>query len=320
VVERRKVFSDKPCEVTTFSRHCKIVGYFFKKSCQLVAGEKYICDGNAFTMKKFLSFIIPVILLASCNNGTPPPDNGTTESAPPTLGYSVVNMYAHDTAFFTEGFEFHDSQLFESSGSGTDGDEKPAYPSAFGILNLQTGKVDKKVELNNTRYFGEGITFFNDKIFQLTWKNDTGFVYDAKTYKKLSEFYYTGEGWSFTHDSTRLIMSDGSSNIRFLDPATLKVQGLIGITDNNGPVSNINELEYINGFLYANQWQTNYILKIDLSSGKVVGKLNLDSLDAEAKKKFPGARELNGIAYHAATNTLYITGKCWPTVYEIKLN
>jgi len=273
-------------------------------------------------MKKFLSLIVPVILLAGCNNNNTSgsPDNGTTDPAPPTLGYSVVNMYAHDTAFFTEGFEFHNGQLFESSGSGNGDDEKPKYPSAFGILDLKTGKVTKKAELNNTAYFGEGITFFNGKIFQLTWKNEKGFIYDAETFKKLQEFTYQGQGWALTHDSTRLIMSDGTSNIRFLDPATLKVQGVLGVTDNNGPVSNINELEYINGFLYANQWLTNYIFKIDLGSGKVVGKLDLDSLDAEAKKKFPGARELNGIAYHAATGTLYVTGKCWPTVYEIKLN
>jgi len=275
-------------------------------------------------MKKFLPIAVLAVLLASCNNNdhstNTPPDNGAAIPAPSTLGYSVVNTYAHDTSFFTEGLEFYNGLLFESSGSGTDGDEKPAYPSAFGILNLVTGTVDKKAELNNITYFGEGITFFNGKIYQLTWKNGVGFIYDAKTYKKLGEFNYTGQGWSLTHDSTRLMMSDGSSNIRFLDPATLKVQSIIGITDNNGPVSNINELEYVNGYLYANQWETNYILKIDLNSGRVIGRLSLDSLDAEAKKKFPGARELNGIAWHAATNSLYVTGKCWPAVYEIKLN
>jgi glutamine cyclotransferase len=236
------------------------------------------------------------------------------------LGYSVVGIHAHDTAFFTEGFEFHDGQLFESSGSGTSNDEKPLYASAFGILNMKTGKVEKKAELNNTQYFGEGITFFNGKIYQLTWKNQKGFIYDAKTFKQIDTFSYQGAGWALTHDSSRLIMSDGTSNIRFLDPATLKVLGILGVTDNNGPVFNINELEYINGFLYANQWETNYILKIDLLSGKVIGKMNLDSQDAEAKKEFAGAGDLNGLAWHADTQTLYVTGKCWPMVYEIKLN
>ena len=275
-------------------------------------------------MKKLFLVLALAALLAGCSNNTPSstPDSstGANELAPPISSYSLVGVHAHDTAFFTEGFEFHEGQLFESSGSGTGDDEKPLYASAFGILNMKTGKVEKKAELNNTQYFGEGITFFNGKIYQLTWKNHKGFIYDAKTFKQLDTFAYQGAGWALTHDSTRLIMSDGTSNIRFLDPATLKVLSVIGITDNNGPVFNINELEYINGFLYANQWETNYILKIDLSSGKVVSKLDLSNLDAEARKQFAGAREMNGLAWHADTQTLYVTGKCWPMVFEIKLN
>ena len=274
-------------------------------------------------MKKILPAAFLIAFLAGCNSSstnTTPAEDPNSNPEPPTLGYSVVNIYAHDTAFFTEGLEFYNGQLFESSGSGNGEDQKPLYPSAFGVTNLKTGKVDRKVELNNNTYFGEGITFFDGKIYQLTWKNKTGFVYDAASYKKLRDFSYQGEGWSLTHDSTRLIMSDGTSNIRFLDPNTLAVQSVLGVTDNNGPVSNINELEYINGFLYANQWQTTYVLKIDLGSGKVVGKYNFDSLDAEAKKKFPRAGDMNGLAWHASTNTLYVTGKCWPTIYEIKLN
>ncbi len=275
-------------------------------------------------MKKLIFFPVLITLLAACNNNnsssTNPPETTINNPEPPRLGYSVVNTYPHDTSFFTEGLEFNNGQLFESSGSGVNSDEKPAYPSAFGILNLKTGKVDKKVELNNSTYFGEGITFFNGKIYQLTWKNQIGFIYDAGNYKKLRDFNYQGDGWALTHDSTRIIMSDGTSNLRFLDPNTLAVQGILGVTDNNGPVSNINELEYVNGYLYANQWQTNYIMKIDLGSGKVIGKLDLSNLDAEAKKKYARASDLNGIALHAATNTLYVTGKCWPTVYEIKLN
>jgi len=275
-------------------------------------------------MKKFLCLAVLIAALAGCNNNpapsTLPDEAGSAGAAPPILGYTVVNMYPHDTFFFTEGLEFYNGQLFESSGSGNGEDQKPLYASAFGVLDLKTGKVAKKVELNNTTYFGEGITFFQGKIYQLTWKNEKGFIYDAKTFKQLQEFAYQGFGWALTHDSTRIIMSDGTSNLRFLDPVTLRVQGILSVIDNNGPVANVNELEYINGVLYANQWLTNYILKIDLGSGRVVGKLNLDNLDAEAKKKFPGARELNGIAYHAATNSLYVTGKCWPTMYEIKLN
>ncbi len=277
-------------------------------------------------MYKFLLTVLSLALMTACNNPDTNNDNNNNNAAsePPLIGYTVVNSYAHDTAFFTEGFEFHNGQLFESSGSGTAGDEKPAYPSAFGILNLKTGKVDRKAELNNNSFFGEGITFFDGKIYQLTWKNNIGFVYDANTFKKLHEFHYTGEGWALTHDSSRLIMSNGGSNLMFIDPKTLgdtlKIQSLIGVTDNNGPVSNINELEFIDGYVFANQWGTNYILKIDPNSGKVVGKLDLTPLAADAAKKFNESKEMNGIAYHADTKTIYVTGKCWPTVFEIRLN
>ncbi len=279
-------------------------------------------------MKKLLIPFIFLFLLTACNSNTPDATGPVTapEPAPSLIGYTVVNTYPHDTGFYTEGFEFHEGQLYESSGSGsaeTDGGKSP-YPSAFGIVDLTTGKVDTKVTLNNTVYFGEGITLLNGKIYQLTWQNHQGYIYDAKTFKKLDEFSYAGEGWALTHDSTHLIMSDGSSNLKFIDPATingtLKAQSIVGVTDNNGPVPAINELEYIEGFIYANQYQTNYILKIDPSNGKVVAKLDLSNLAAEAVKKHPNADVLNGIAYNPQTKSLYVTGKLWPTIYEIKFN
>ncbi len=183
-----------------------------------------------------------------------------------------------------------------------------------------TGKIDKKIVLDNKVYFGEGITFFNGKIYQLTWKNQKGFVYDAKTFRKLKEFNYQGEGWGLTHDSSWLIMSDGSSNLRFLNPETLKVETIVSVVDNNGPVSNINELEYIDGFIYANVWQRDHIIKIDPVSGKVLGKINLDSIVREIRTKSETADYLNGIAYNPATKTIFVTGKLWPLVYEIRLN
>ena len=277
-------------------------------------------------MKKLLVPVAMLFTLMACNSNTPDTSGSAVEPAPPLIGFSVINTYPHDTGFYTEGLEFHEGQLFESSGAGSTDTEggKPPYPSAFGIANLKTGKVDRKVTLDNAVYFGEGITILGGKIYQLTWQNHKGYIYDAKTFKKLQEFSYPGEGWSLTHDSTHLIMSDGSSNLQIIDPAaitnTLKVQSVVGVTDNNGPVSNINELEYINGFIYANQYTTNYILKIDLSNGKVVGKLDLDSLVQEAKRKYDGAEYLNGIAYNPASKSLYVTGKLWPTIYEIKFN
>ncbi len=278
-------------------------------------------------MKKVLALFIILFTLLACNSNTPDATgNGTTEPAPPLVGYTIINSYPHDTGFYTEGLEFHNGLLYESSGAGsadTEGQKAP-YPSAFGIANLKTGHVERKVSLDNSVYFGEGITFLNGKVYQLTWQNHIGYIYDAKTFKKLQEFSYPGEGWALTHDSTHLIMSDGSSNLQFIDPnsigANLKAQSIVGVTDNNGPVPNVNELEFVNGFIYANQYTTNYILKIDPSNGKVVGKLDLSSLAAEAKQQFNGAEVLNGIAWHPETNTLYVTGKLWPKIYEIRFN
>jgi glutaminyl-peptide cyclotransferase len=280
-------------------------------------------------MKKILIVCAVAALASACNNNTHTTtgtNTATPEAAPPVIGYTVVNTYPHDTGYYTEGFEFHQGQLYESSGSGsaeTDGGTPP-YPSSFGIVNLKTGKVDVKVTLDNKEYFGEGITILNGKIYQLTWQNHKGYIYDAKTFKKLQEFSYPGQGWALTHDSTHLIMSDGSSNLQFIDPAaittTLKAQSIVGVTDNNGPVGDINELEYINGFIYANKYTTNYILKIDPQNGKVVGRLDLSKLEADIKKQRPDADVLNGIAWHPETNSLYVTGKLWPTIYEIKFN
>ena len=141
---------------------------------------------------------------------------------------------------------------------------KYPHPSAAGIVNLKTGKVDTKILLDRAKYFGEGITVFNDKLYMLTWTSEVGFVYDAKTFKKISEFKLpTKQGWGLTHDSSSIIMSNGSNSLHYLDPVTLKVKNILGVVDNNGAVGNINELEYVDGFIYANQWTTSYILKID---------------------------------------------------------
>ena len=272
-------------------------------------------------MKISFSFSLAVVvLLVACTNSDQS-SNGTTstpgEAPPAIISYTLLNAHPHDTSFYTEGLEFNDGRLFESSGGQ---EEETPHPSAFGILDLKTGKVSKKVELDNATFFGEGITVFKGKIYQLTWKNQKGFVYDANNFKKIKEFDYQGDGWGLTHDSSHLIMSDGSSNLRFLDPETLKVATIVSVTDNNGPVSNINELEYIDGFIYANVWQSDHIIKIDPNSGKVVGRINLDSLVREIKIKSNTADVLNGIAYNPETKTIYVTGKLWPLIYEIKLN
>ncbi|MFT3824514.1 MAG: glutaminyl-peptide cyclotransferase [Chitinophagaceae bacterium] len=267
-----------------------------------------------------------LLFAAACNNE----DGGKSEDTPSTTGvatpdiinFAIVNKHPHDTAYFVEGFEFYKGQLFESSGSGSsDPAAKPwLHPSAFGVADLKTGKVDTKVSIDNHKYFGEGITFFNDKVYQLTYQTKVGFVYDANTFKKLKEFTIpANEGWGLTHDSTNLIMSDGTSNLYFIQPDSMKLMSIVSVTDNSGPVANINELEYANGFIYANQWLTPYILKIDPVSGRVVGKMDLSSITSEITSKNPDLNELNGIAYNAATGTFFVTGKNWPTIYEVKL-
>lgn len=263
---------------------------------------------------------IITIMLPACkdsdssnNNGTVTPGAGTA----PYIQFAVLNKYPHDTTYFTEGLEFYNGQLFESSGGNAD--ESP-YPSEFGIANLKTGKVTSKVKLDKSKYFGEGITIFKDKIYQLTWTSEVGFVYDAKTFQKIKEFKLPAkEGWGLTHDSASLIMSTGSSNLYYLSPDSLKLLNILRVTDNNGPVPNINELEYVDGYIYANQWETAYILKIDASTGKVTGRIDLSSLKNEATAVYPGADVLNGIAYDSATGHMYVTGKKWPFIYEIRL-
>ncbi|HXB94515.1 MAG TPA: glutaminyl-peptide cyclotransferase, partial [Puia sp.] len=186
-----------------------------------------------------------------------------------------------------------------------------------------------------------GIVFLHDKVYQLTYTTRIGFIYDAKTFKKLGEFTFPNkEGWGMTTDGKYIIMSDGTSNLSIYDPEsttpvavsihyddgdstvktlnTFRLVKTLTVTDNNGPDSNINELEMINGYLYANQWQTNYILKIDTATGKVVGRITLDSIVEDAKSKYAGSEWLNGIAYDSASKKVYITGKLWPNIYEIK--
>jgi len=274
-------------------------------------------------MKKiFFAATVLLTILAACNDNdasttTPGDNNNSANAAPPAIQYSVVNKYPHDTSYFTEGLEFYKGQLFESSGGNAD--ESP-YPSELGISDLKTGKVTTKVQLDKTKYFGEGITFFNDKLYHLTWTSQVGFVYDANTFKKIKEFKIPSkEGWGLTHDSAHLIMSDGSSNLYYMTPDSLKLLNILRVTDNNGPVANINELEFINGYIYANQWETNYILKIDPATGKVIGRIDLENLQKEAVAMRPGADVLNGIAYDAATGKMLVTGKRWPFLYEVKL-
>jgi glutamine cyclotransferase len=276
--------------------------------------------------KTLYFFVFFCFLFVACTNTDEEPEE-TQESqvsaSPALLPFEVVGTQPHDISYFTEGLEFYDGKLFESSGSGTDPNSGGAgpYHSGFGIVDTVTGKVTPKVTLDKNKYFGEGITIFKNKIYQLTWQEKVGFVYDAKSFAKLREFVLpAAEGWGLTHDTSHLIMSAGTNQLYFIHPEWLTTTNILTVHDNNGPLnSRLNELEYINGYIYANEWFTNYIAKIDPSTGKVVGRIDLSLQVQEAKARNPNGNEMNGIAYDSVSNQILITGKNWPSIYKIRL-
>ena len=270
-------------------------------------------------MKHFFLILFSVLLLSSCTETKVPEVMNTpvvkTDNSAPQINYTLINTTPHDTTSFTEGLLFYNNQLFESTGA-------PEYlaqaKSLFGTVDLKTGKITTKVEIDKTKYFGEGIVFFKDKVYQLTYKNQIGFIYDAKTFKKTGEFSYQNkEGWGFTTDGSSLIMSDGTNTLTYFDPATLKVSKTLQVSSDGYAEDYLNELEFIKGFIYANIWNKNYIVKIDPNSGKVVGRIDLSALINTARNKHQHSLEMNGIAYDAATDKIYVTGKFWPDLYEI---
>jgi glutamine cyclotransferase len=273
-------------------------------------------------------FFVPVFLLiglvSACGDSSNSSANSNTASETtsgneaPVINYTILNALPHDKDSYTEGLLMHNGKLFESSGA-PEGIDKTR--SIFGIVDPATGNIAVKAELDRKIYFGEGITILGDKLYQLTWTNKKGFIYDLKTFKKIGEFTFPSkEGWGMTTDGNSLIMSDGSSNLTYLDPLTFKTNRIVGVTDNNGPVGNINELEYVNGNILANIYQTPYIIRIDPNTGKVSGKADFSNLVKEVKLKDPDVDYMNGIAWDSANNKIYITGKLWPNIYEVRLN
>lgn len=228
----------------------------------------------------------------------------------PVGGYTVVRAYPHDTTAFTEGLFYRGGFMFESTGL--------AGRSFIRKWNLETGFSEQE-RMVDSRYFGEGIVDWKNRLYELTWTNEIGFIYDIDTFEKVGEFAYPGEGWALTRDDTRLMMSDGTSFIRFLDPETLKETGRIEVTDDGVPVRNLNELEWVKGELLANIWQTTRIARIDVKTGKVLGWIELAGLLKEAGVTGQRDDVLNGVAYDAAGDRLFVTGKLWPKLFEIKL-
>jgi glutamine cyclotransferase len=270
-------------------------------------------------MKRFLALLIPAILLYSCGSNPDKPAANADAPAPapaiPTIDYQIVKTFPHDTTLFTEGLTVHDGQLFESTGSPK---ELPQTRSLVGPIDTLTGKMHDKIELDRNTYFGEGIVFLKGKLFELTYTNHVCFVYDAKNFKPAGQFNFDNkEGWSLTTDDSVLIMDDGTDKLTFIDPNTYKPIKKLQVIQNGVPRDSLNELEYIKGYIYANIWQNNTIVKIDPATGKVVGTLDLSNIVFDARNKYATAEVLNGIAYDKATDKIYVTGKLWPTIYEI---
>jgi len=227
----------------------------------------------------------------------------------PVYTYKVINTYPHDRSAFTEGLVFEDGVLYE--GTGLHG-----Y-STLRRVKLETGEILQIRELSS-QFFGEGVTIYGNKIIQLTWQSHIGFVYDKYTFKLLKKFNYPDEGWGITHNGKHLIMSDGTSTLHFLDPETFKEISQIEVSANNIPVTRINELEYIQGEIYANIWQTERIARIDPLTGQVTGWIDLKGI-LSPEDHSETVDVLNGIAYDTKNDRLFVTGKFWPKLFEIEL-
>ncbi|MEP6467944.1 MAG: glutaminyl-peptide cyclotransferase [Parafilimonas sp.] len=270
-------------------------------------------------MKLFRFCFCLLFIFSACNTKQPAGDNNVDNGnpPPPLINYSIVKVYPHDTSSYTEGLELVNNNLYESGGN---------YGTSKLVEKNLDGKIEKSIKLDST-YFGEGISVLNNKIYQLTWQEHKVFVYDASTFQKINELTWPYEGWGMTNNGKDLIISTGSSNIYFVDPENFKIVNQISVSDNYGPVSSVNELEYVNGFLYANVYQTDHILKIDPQTGNVLGVLDMAGILQKSgmnynAQNYPGTNGnvLNGIAYDSTKKVFYITGKMWPAMFEIKLN
>lgn len=268
-------------------------------------------------MTRYTVLLFTVLLfLAACNNddksnGNTPetPDNG--ESSVQAISYSIAKQYPHNASSFTQGLVIYKGKLYE--GTGNRGESKLME------VDLNTGKALKSINLPE-KYFGEGIAILNDTVYQLTWQENVVFVYTLPDFKKVKEFPIATEGWGITTDGKNLIVSDGTSNLYFYEPATFDLLRSQSVRFNGALAFKLNELEYINGYVYANQWESPFIYKIDPSNGSIVGQMNLQDIWNNIRKDSPKADVPNGIAYDADTKKTYITGKWWPSLYEIEFS
>jgi glutaminyl-peptide cyclotransferase len=271
-------------------------------------------------MKYFFAFLVIVFFTACNGGGVDIPQNGVDSSLihkyAPKIAYTIVNQYPHDTSAYTQGLQLYNGKLYEGTGDWE--------TSSLRITDLKTGKVERKHMMGSTEIFGEGINIFKGKIYQLTWKNNIVYVYDVNNIDKpIKTFKWPYQGWGITNNGTDLIISDGSANVFFVNADDFSVKRRITITEDGSPIDSINELEYIDGYIYANVYQSEFIVKIDPATGSVVGKIDLPGVIQKYAPNYvpePGDEVLNGIAYDSVTKKLFITGKRWPKMFEITLN
>jgi glutamine cyclotransferase len=266
--------------------------------------------------------------------GCQQPDNNSSQlaetetlSVPPaaSISYTLLNAFPHDTAAFTQGLEYFKGLLLESTGL--------TGRSSLRVVDITTGKVRSKINLEPS-IFAEGLTVLRDTLYQLSWQNHEVYVWDVKQtpFKKLATLPWSGDGWGITNDGQQLIISDGSDKLYFVQPGTLKLNQVVSVKDQYGAVNNLNELEMIDGYIYANRWQYDYVLKIDPKTGFVTGTINfqdflskntksdLSYLSKQGSTEADNGAVLNGIAYNPEKKTIYVTGKLWPEIFEIRLN
>ena len=272
-----------------------------QRLCQHAAGAGIVAG---FLMAALLCLLPSVIRAEAWPSST-----GGKQAALPVYGCRVIHVYPHDRGAYTQGLVWSDGYLYEGTGlHGASGLRK-------GLL--ETGRVVER-RLLDRQYFGEGITEWNGRLLQLTWRSNMGFIYDRSSLKVRGTFRYPGEGWGLTHDRKRLIMSDGTATLRLLDPESFRETGRLNVQSGGRPLADLNELEFVQGEIYANLYRTDLIVKISPQTGSVTGWIDLSGLLPEADRRIP-VDVLNGIAYDARGDRFFVTGKRWPKLFEIKL-
>lgn len=269
-------------------------------------------------MKVLAAVAIFSFLLYSCGESDKidtdptiiPPSSGIP--APANISFNILAQHPHDTGAYTQGLQLYNGKMYEGTGDYEN--------SSLRITDYKTGKVEAILKMGSDKIFGEGICIFNNKIYQLTWQSNIVYVYDINNITKpIQTFNWPYEGWGITHNGTDLIISDGSSNLYFVNTADFKVKNSIAVRTDKGAIDNINELEFIDGFVYANVYMSDAIIKINPESGIVTGVMNFTNLLPQSERT-ERTDYFNGIAYDSASKTMYVTGKRWPKLYEIKLN